>query len=836
MFRLTAKFLISLALTAFLLGLLMLAIELRIVPDPHDHALRSRAQYCETVAITASLMAQSGDTQSMKAYLNAINDRESRLLSAGIRRKLGKRLIAGTPEHETTWATPSEFEQESRISIDICDSNRNVWGYVELAFQPISQSGWSGFIDSHATRLLTFVGTLAFVAFYLYLSKMLKVMNARSVPQRVRTALNTLAGGLIVADANGDIVLANDAVSNWVGMEPDALMGERVDQLPWILNDEMYDLPWKVTFTSQLATSGETMKIRAVDGDRALIVNSSPMIGNNGELRGVFIGLEDVTVLEQKEIEHKKLREEAERANSAKSDFLARMSHEIRTPMNAILGFTDVLRRGFDKDAQERAEYLSTIHSSGEHLLSLINDILDLSKVEAGRIELEKTRCSPHKIILETLETLKVKADEKSLSLTYEPGSGLPEFIQGDPVRLRQIVTNLVGNAIKFTEHGGVTVTAQMTAKKQFEFTVLDTGIGIEQNSLARIFEPFSQADSSVTRKFGGTGLGLAIAKKFAEAMGGSIQVQSKVGVGTAFAVQIDPGVLNGVRRIDATEALQARTAQTESNVEAKLPDCRILIVDDGKSNRKLLRLFLQRAGAQLVEAENGREAVDRVSEQDFDIILMDMQMPIMDGYTAATTLRQMGYVTPIVALTAHAMKQDEDKCLAAGCSHFLPKPVNSNQLLQLVSELVGGETSTVDVGPLPTVGPNIQPHEFPVLDDTQVAADHAAERDPANERIVSALPMDDIEFREIVLEFVDRLHEQLEAMDAAYESAEYENLAKLAHWLKGSGGTAGFNEFTEPARRLEEYAKSASVDKLRPAIQFLRDLTERIDVPVGAV
>ncbi len=826
MFRLSAKFLVSLGLTLFLLGVLMLAVETGIVPDSVALRLKSRAQLCETVAITTSLFAQRGDIQSIESMLEAICGRDADVLSAGVRRFDSANMIVETSGHSQTWKVATEFRNECRVVVPVYDGPGSKWGVVEIAFTPISAAGLKGFAQGDAVKLMAFVGGLSFIVYYFYLGRMLKVMNAKSVPQRVRTALNTLAGGLIVADANGDIVLANDAVAGWVGHSPETLMGKGIQQLPWVL-PEGCALPWDVTFSSQLPIVGETLRIDSTDGPRTLIVNSTPMVGDNENLRGVFIGLEDVTVLEKKEIEHKKLRQEAERANSAKSDFLARMSHEIRTPMNAILGFTDVLRRGFDANASERDEYLNTIHSSGEHLLSLINDILDLSKVESGRMELETTKCSSHKIILETLQVLQVKADEKGLSLRYLPEEGMPEFVESDPVRLRQIVTNIVGNAIKFTEQGGVQVQSRLVGK-QLEICVVDSGIGIQKEALARIFSPFSQADTSVTRKFGGTGLGLAIARSFAEAMGGGIRVTSKLGTGTTFIVTIDPGNIDEYRRIPSQEAVQALGVREKSTLNAELPPCKILVVDDGESNRKLLRLYLKRAGATIVEAENGQVAVDLTEQEEFDVILLDMQMPVMDGYTAATTLRQRGCLIPIVALTAHAMTQDEEKCLAAGCSHFLTKPVDSNKLLRLVSDIVGGEVrvvespSAVEPEPTPASVPPMPPSAPPM-----VAIPAAVDAPP----ISSTLPMDDEDFRQIVLEFVKRLDEQLAAMESACTAGDMAELANLAHWLKGSGGTAGFDCFTVPAKQLEDVAKSGLKAEAASAVQSLRVLQQRIQV-----
>ena len=842
MSKIPAKVLISLGLTIFLLGLLLLAVELKVVANPVALTLQSRARFCETAAIGSSLFAKNGDTATMDAFLDSIVERNDDVLSAAMRRSVGDRLLASTEYHSQAWERDREFEQETHVEVPVYDAEGEEWGTVEIAFEQISQKGIFGYLRNHAIRLLLFVGTLGFVVFYLYLDKMLKVMNSKSVPQRVRTALNTLAGGLIVADANGDIVLANDAVSAWVGIQPEHLLGTAVDSLPWLVPKGTPELPWDLTFAAQLPMSGGIVQMDSPGGRKALIANSSPMISDEGDLRGVFIGLEDVTILELKKIEHKKLREEAERANSAKSDFLARMSHEIRTPMNAILGFTDVLRRGFDQDAGEREDYLNTIHSSGEHLLSLINDILDLSKVEAGKMQMERVQYSPHKIILETLQVLLVKADEKDLDLSYEPTNGVPEFVQGDPVRLRQIVTNLVGNAIKFTENGSVRVTSRMV-EDNFEFTIIDTGIGISAEALGRIFDPFSQADDSVTRKFGGTGLGLAISKKFAEAMGGRIRVESKEGVGTRFIVTINPGTLVGIRRIDSEEAMKAGRLRQNATVEAKLPPCNILIVDDGSSNRKLLRLFLGRAGASLVEAENGQEAIDRAKEQKFDVILMDMQMPVMDGYTAAAKLREMGFTIPIVALTAHAMKEDEAKCMNAGCSHFLPKPVDSNKLLTLMSEVLGGQTRKIErtevakqlsaepKAKAPQAKPP-QPKSQPVVPSSNVAASGDPAAKPTNGKIRSTLPLDDKDFRDIVIEFVTRLHEQIDEMSSAFRNKDFEELAKLAHWLKGSGGTAGFADLTEPAKQLEMSAKQQDASAIAPALQCVTQIARRLEMP----
>ena len=283
---------------------------------------------------------------------------------------------------------------------------------------------------------------------------------------------------------------------------------------------------------------------------RSLTVNCSPVMGGSGSVGGVLVSFDDVTELQARGEKLREAKNEADAANLAKSEFLANMSHEIRTPMNAILGFTDVLRRGYDKNQDESSKYLNTIHSSGTHLLDLINDILDLSKVEAGHLEVESIDFAPHRLIHEVMKVLGVKAAEKGIGLEFEAHGPVPASMASDPARLRQILTNLVGNAIKFTATGAVRIGARLDQSGPhpvLELSVTDTGIGIAEDKLDTVFEAFAQADSSVTRRFGGTGLGLPISRRFARAMGGDITVASDPGQGSTFTLRLGTGPLDGV-------------------------------------------------------------------------------------------------------------------------------------------------------------------------------------------------------------------------------------------------------------------------------------------------
>jgi PAS domain S-box-containing protein len=504
----------------------------------------------------------------------------------------------------------------------------------------------------------------------------------------------------------------------------------------------------------------------------------------------------------------------AEDANRAKSEFLARMSHDIRTPLNGILGFTELLRRGAHSKRQTDA-YLAAISSSSRHLSTLIDDILDLSKIEAGHMEFEKTRCSPHQIITEVLSVLRVRAQEKGLSLECYWTSGVPETILTDPVRMRQLLMNLVGNAIKFTERGGVKLLATITPdspEPRFLIEVHDTGIGIPKDCVDSIFSPFEQADSSITRRFGGTGLGLAIAKRIAEGLGGEVTVESVPGRGSIFRVTLATGPLDDVRLLDSppTEAL---TVVPQPECKILLPPARVLLAEDGETNRQLICVVLEEAGALVVCADNGQQAIELASREHFDLILMDMQMPVMDGYSAAKRLRDSGCTLPIIALTAHAMRGDKERCLAAGCSGYLSKPIDIDELLQTVADILN------KTGEDPLRSGTTHPPQASGADGSESPA------------ITTTLPTDRAQFREIVDRFVGQLHDRLDEMRSAYAISDTDKLAKIAHWLKGAGGTMGFGCFTEPAGRLEQAAKKRRMIEVDACLRELVALADRIAV-----
>lgn len=393
-------------------------------------------------------------------------------------------------------------------------------------------------------------------------------------------------------------------------------------------------------------------------------------------------------------------RKQAESANHSKSEFLANMSHEIRTPMTAIMGYADILldEEESQPTSPQRVTAVQTIQRNCDHLLGIINDILDLSKIEAGKLTTESIAYSPAAIVDEVCTLIRVRAIAKGISLDAEFPTPLPETILTDPTRVRQILVNLVGNAVKFTEIGGVRliVSLQSGPEPKLVFDVIDTGIGISQEQQQRLFTPFCQADSSTTRTFGGTGLGLTISKRLAAILGGDVAlIQSHPGVGACFRLSIATGALDGITLIDTGSgdgqySLPRDAEALPADADA-LAGMRILLAEDGPDNQRLISFLLRKTGAEVAIVENGQRAVEAALDavaagQAFHLILMDMQMPVMDGYDATVHLRASGYTAPIVALTAHAMKGDRERCLAAGCDDYATKPIDRTRLVSLIT------------------------------------------------------------------------------------------------------------------------------------------------------
>ena len=401
--------------------------------------------------------------------------------------------------------------------------------------------------------------------------------------------------------------------------------------------------------------------------------------------------LERLQRLEESQAALRRATRAADQASRAKSEFLANMSHEIRTPITAIMGFADVLL--VQNQNLEYLESVQTIKRNAQYLVEIINDILDVSKIEANKLDIEIKPCSPQQIVNDVHSLVLVRAQEKGIALSVNYDGPIPTLIESDETRVRQILINLVGNAIKFTDEGSVDLRVRLLQDADqplLQFEVEDTGIGIAEEQLPRLFQPFSQADGSVARRFGGSGLGLVISKRLAEMLGGEISVSSELGVGSTFQATVATGALTNVPLVEA-KVLDKEGEADSSKEQAPIKlDCRVLVADDHRDIRQLIRRIVEDAGGEVTTANDGRTAISLIQREEragagFDVVLMDMQMPLLDGYHVVSRLRADGYCRPIIALTASAMKGDREKCLQAGCDDYMAKPVNGRHLLELI-------------------------------------------------------------------------------------------------------------------------------------------------------
>jgi len=470
-----------------------------------------------------------------------------------------------------------------------------------------------------------------------------------------------------------------------------------------------------------------------------------------------------------------KARVAAEAATVAKSRFLAHMSHEIRTPLTALLGFADLLSAATLAE-DDRIGYALIIRRNGEHLLSVINDILDLSRIEAGRLPVEKIAFSPAQILHEVASLMRVRARESGLAFSVTLDTPVPARISSDPTRVRQILLNLVGNAIKFTRQGRVAVRVRLDGTS-LVFAVEDTGIGMDADQQAVLFQPFQQGDLSMTRRYGGSGLGLSISRALAEALGGHISVESAPGSGSTFrlVLPVDLGGPGGpmIDHLDADprDRLQARAVARFSGS--------VLVAEDGPDNQVLITMLLRGYGLTVAMVADGQAAIERALDAwrkgtPFDLVLMDMQMPVVDGYLATSELRKAGYDKPIVALTAHAMTGEREHCLACGCDDYVRKPIERAELLAALARI------------LPATAPD---HEGPL--DSCYAANAVLQ--PHIER------------------FVRRLPERLEALRVEVRTPGSDKLPLLLHQLKGAAGGFGYHPISSAAGAVEELLREGS-------------------------
>ena len=485
----------------------------------------------------------------------------------------------------------------------------------------------------------------------------------------------------------------------------------------------------------------------------------------------------------------------ANNANKEKSTFLADMSHEIRTPLTAIIGYAEVSLDG-SQTLQERSTALKTIVRSGNHLLNIINDILDFSKVEADQLDVEMMSVDLFQLIFDVESIMKPQAEKKALNFDFKYDFPLPTKFGTDPVRLKQILLNLCSNAIKFTEEGSISITISCDGSNQImRFIVKDTGFGMTDKQLNKLFKPFQQADNSITRRFGGTGLGLSLSKRLAEMLGGTIEVQSEPDSGTRFTLSIDTGSLINSQFVHSLKQV-APVKESGDNFRDEVPlSGNILLAEDNHTNQQLLSMLLRKMGADISIAENGEVAVKMAQQNHYDLIYMDMQMPLLSGVDATKMLRSQNYDQPIVALTANATNQDKMICINAGCNDFLTKPIPREKLYDMTSRFV----------------------------------QHSEQPSKPDGPIVSSLLIEDPTFVDLVNKFVSELPDMLSKLHRDYQQKDWVALKDGLHNLKGMGGGFGYQVLTELAGKAEFQVFSENYEAAKAFLDEISLISECI-------
>ena len=588
--------------------------------------------------------------------------------------------------------------------------------------------------------------------------------------------------GVVILDAQGYIEWVNDSFSRMTGCRLTELRGQ---SLTAMLFGEAAESDARRQFQRFLdAGHGLNQEIEQTRADGQpcwLSIGVTPVFNDEGDITR-WVGIaSDVTRRREAQRALEQAKEAAEAASRAKGEFLANVSHEIRTPMNVIIGMTE-LTLGTRLRPEQR-EYLTAAKSSAEALLRLLNDVLDLSKIEAGKLYVENVPFSLPELIHEVLKLWEPSARQKGLQTTAQCSADLPPLVVGDPVRLRQILFNLLDNAIKFTEQGQVVVTAALEARTgdaaRVHFAVRATGIGIPEHKLANIFEAFSQADSSTSRRYGGTGLGLTISAHLVALLDGRLWVESQVGTGSVFHFALE-------FQVAAAPADQDKPSRRRAPLRAK-NRLRILVADDNPSNRLLAARILEKRGHAVLQAGDGREALAVAEREPLDIVVMDAQMPEMDGLQATRQIRQLEKTTqthlPIIALTASAMSGDRERCLAAGMDGYIAKPIDAQELLTLVETLGTQARSSRDAGQR---GPEaVGQFDF---------------------RAALARLEGDVEiFQEQVGFFLRDAPPLLAAVHDALAAREADKLRTAAHRLKGLAASFDAQTVSEPAFELEQ-------------------------------
>lgn len=632
----------------------------------------------------------------------------------------------------------------------------------------------------------------------------------------LQLVLNSIPVSVFWKDRDLVYLGCNKHFAEGAGLEsPEQIIGKSDFELGWSEQAGLYRLDDQQVMQSGVSKLNYEEPQTSPDGSHLWLRTSKiPLKDLDGNIFGVMGVYEDITVRRQNEDALKKLnvtlearveerthelqlaKNRADAASQAKSNFLSNMSHEIRSPLAAIIGFSESLNTD-DFSEQERKKITSTIIRSGKHLLQIVNDILDLSKIEAGQLEVELVNTSIFLLVGEIDSLLGMNVRDKGLAFKIAYHFPLPENIVTSSTCLKQILVNLCSNAIKFTNKGSIEIEVSCDSNlRQIQFVVTDSGIGMTAEEVSRAFDPFSQADTSTTRKYGGTGLGLSISSRLAKVLDGNLSCESKKGHGSRFTLTIANQDAGDVIAIDSLEEVGAHYDVQSEKVDIRPLTGSILLVEDSPDNQQLVSMYIRKTGAQLTIVDNGKQALKKAQAREFDLILMDMQMPVMDGLEAMRQLRASGYKRPIVSLTANAMLSDREKCVAAGADDYLVKPIELQRFYQILNRFLS--------------------------EDKNITGSRK------NNDLKKAM-QDSPQYKAMVERFLAKLPQMLEEISSALAEENWDELQAKSHDLKGMGGALGYPVITEKAGLINTLVKQKNYGQLADASAELEKLCRSI-------
>jgi PAS domain S-box-containing protein len=619
----------------------------------------------------------------------------------------------------------------------------------------------------------------------------------------LKSILDSMGDAVIVGDQDGSVLLCNPAAQQLFELQTPLSGDDRpVPAGAQVSFDPLRHLTPLANALRGESTDAAELLLEDAPGGKAvwLSVTARPLREENGKVRGGVVVCREITQQKEAEGALRLATHTAEHANRAKSEFLSTMSHEIRTPMNAILAMADLLS-DTPLNAQQK-EYVEVFQRTGGELLTLVDQVLDLSKVEAGHLELEAIEFDLEALLRQRVDVMQARAKLRGVELVHEVKAGVPGKLLGDPTRIGQILFNLLANALKFTERGRVSLVVEKISgagdKVTLRFSVIDTGVGIPPQKLALIFAPFTQVDASTTRQYGGTGLGLAISRALVELMGGRIQVESELGIGSTFffivPFTIAPQLADGKAQVEAPAASVIPFGEALTSLGRR--GIRVLLADDSNDNIYVIRAYLRQPGLVLDVVKNGQEALDAFKQGHYDVVLMDMEMPVMDGYTATRAIREWEIkqgraITPVMALTAYALQGEVQKTAAAGCTAHLTKPIKRPALIDAIYQ----QTVTIQR-------------------ESLMAAEQTSDIDIEDE--MNALKP----------AYLEGIRANLVALGEAIVQSDYTLARKLGHQMAGSGGAYGFPEISKLGKALEKAATAENGEDLR---RHLAELSEQV-------